>query len=302
MIQSPTDDASGTNGMKAILIGLELSTADSFEPYHHRVRDRDNITVSRCRRSGVIVLDSIGQVEDGYYEAKGGLEYWPAPDRAKALRATEADDRRRAAMIRELLPGRRWLDVGTGLGGVLDLAGSTADGVAAVEPQPGPRSLLDGLGYRTYASIADVPDAAFDLITLFHVYEHIPDPLGFLQVLRRKVAPGGQLCIEVPHAHDALLDLYGSETFREFTLWSEHLILHTRESLRRFVKAAGFAICRIEGIQRYPLANHLHWLAKGRPGGHHVWSELCREDLDRSYARLLADLDRTDTLLAWATL
>jgi hypothetical protein len=87
------------------------------------------------------------------------------------------------------------------------------------------------------------------------------------------------------------------DAFRSFTLWSEHLILHTRESLRRFVEAAGFVDVRVSGHQRYPLANHLHWLKEGRPGGHVHWSMLRDDGLDAAYAAVLVRLDLTDTLI-----
>jgi hypothetical protein len=92
----------------------------------------------------------------------------------------------------------------------------------------------------------------------------------------------------------------GPEAFKQFTFWSEHLILHTRKSLDVFLRTSGFIDISIDGLQRYPLANHLHWLVKGQPGGHKHWHHLESEELNRAYASLLARLDKTDTLLAVA--
>jgi SAM-dependent methyltransferase len=133
---------------------------------------------------------------------------------------------------------------------------------------------------------------------MFHVLEHIPDPIPFLRAMRTRLRPGGIAVIEVPHARDALLSIYESEAFRDFTLWSQHLVLHTRASLSAFVTDAGFGTVRIEGVQRYPLANHLFWLAKGRPGGQAQWPELADVTLDAAYLATLDRLDATDTLLA----
>jgi hypothetical protein len=47
------------------------------------------------------------------------------------------------------------------------------------------------------------------------------------------------------------------------------------------------------------VANHLHWLRHGKPGGHQKWSHLCDEKLDDAYAAVLARMDATDTLVAF---
>jgi len=108
------------------------------------------------------------------------------------------------------------------------------------------------------------------------------------------------LIVEVPHANDFLISFLNLQAFKEFTFWSEHLILHTRQSLEIFLREAGFKNIRIQGFQRYPLANHLHWLAKGKAGGHKHWHHLQTDELNRAYASMLASLDKTDTLIAVA--
>ena len=91
------------------------------------------------------------------------------------------------------------------------------------------------------------------------------------------------------------------DSFKEFTFWDQHLILHTRESLEKFLTAAGFSQISIQGIQRYPLANHLHWLSRFSPGGHESWDFLKDYFLDTAYENKLKSLNMTDTLMAIAT-
>jgi len=74
--------------------------------------------------------------------------------------------------------------------------------------------------------------------------------------------------IEVPHARDFLLSTLDHEGFRKFTLRSDHCILHTRESLTRFMEFVGFKRVSIRSVQRYPISNHLGWLSRNSPGGH----------------------------------
>jgi hypothetical protein len=177
---------------------------------------------------------------------------------------------------------------------------SISSKTVAVEPQESVRKVLIESGYEVYPSVDDVPYNNFDVVTLFHVFEHLIDPLGTLEVLKTKMSQGGKIVIEVPHAKDILIDFLDLDAFKSFTFWSEHLILHTRDSLRIFLEKAGFVNISIMGVQRYPLANHLYWLSRGKPGGHIEWAHLRTPELDAAYADMLAKIDNTDTLIAIA--
>ena len=72
----------------------------------------------------------------------------------------------------------------------------------------------------------------------------------------------------MPSAHDKLLTVSNLKEFRDFTMWSEHLILHTSQSLKKFIKLAGGKKINIKFYQRYNLANHFGWLIDRLPGGH----------------------------------
>ena len=120
--------------------------------------------------------------------------------------------------------------------------------------------------------------------------------------MKKKIGNGGSIIIEVPHANDFLLNVLKSEAFKEHTLWSQHLILHTRTSLHRFLDYVGFKNIVIRGIQRYPLSNHLWWLTKGQPGGHKKSLAMIDDVMTKAYYEsALQGIDATDTLLATAT-
>jgi hypothetical protein len=288
------------NSIQSLLVYLGISSPDSIQEFYPHVRDRNDIKVMRCSKSGVIFLQRSDHIDTlRYYEKKDKLEYWSAKSRQEALLSCVDDDKRRAAQFEKVIRNKRWLDIGTGVGGILDLLGSYASYVRAVEPQETAREELKKLGYRVYRDIGDVKEKDFDVITLFHVFEHMPDPLGSLRLIVSKMEKG-QVIIEVPHARDALITLYDLDAFKEFTFWSEHLILHTRTSLETFLSRAGFKKINVIGYQRYSLANHLHWLSKGKPGGHKEWSFMSNNELDSAYGQTLDRLDCTDTLIAIA--
>ena len=104
---------------------------------------------------------------------------------------------------------------------------------------------------------------------------------------------GGKVVVEVPHAQDVLLKL---DSFKSFSLWSEHIVLYTKQALQKLLKQSGFKNIHIGGFQRYPLANHIGWLVKGEPGGQNSIHIEASE-----YEELLISTDQTDTIIATAT-
>lgn len=138
----------------------------------------------------------------------------------------------------------------------------------------------------------------YDLITAFHVIEHLPDPRAMLTSLARFLTPNGQMIIEVPSSDDALLTLYDCDAFQRFTYWSQHLFLSNSATLEVLARQAGLRVVAVKHYQRYPLSNHLHWLSRMEPGGHQRWAFLDTPELTSAYASALAALGKTDTLIA----
>lgn len=281
------------------LIDLGVIRPEKVQPYFPRVRDRDDIKVLRCSSSGVIFLDTSSGRDVEFYAAKPATEaIVEANDRQVPVSELE-DAERRAKAFGDLIRGKRWLDFGAGRGTGLATIGPLAAQATGLEPNAKDRERASQAGFPVIASLDDAPGQVYDVITLFHVLEHLEKPSLILAQLSERLAPGGLLIIEVPHAKDALLSLFDSEPFRAFTLWSEHLVLHTRESMTAVMEAAGLSVSAIRGVQRYPVSNHLHWLRHGEPGGHAKWAFLDDPDLSAAYERSLAALDMTDTLVAY---
>ena len=291
-----------SNKIQELLIDLKLSTEDSFSEFYPRVRDRDDVSVLRCNKTGVLLLSRTDHITHSNYEEKAQLTYWNAKSRKEVLNDTLEDSLRRAAQFKYAICNKKWLDVGSGLGGVLDELVSFSKKTVVVEPQVDARACMLEIGYDVYPYVSDVPDNDFEVVTLFHVFEHLAEPLDMLRNIKQRMKKGATLVIEVPHANDFLISCLALEEFKAFTFWSEHLILHTRASLYAILHQAGFRDILIKGIQRYPLANHLHWLSKKEPGGHKKRSELRTERLDSAYADMLASIDCTDTLMVTARL
>ncbi|MFH1772636.1 MAG: class I SAM-dependent methyltransferase [Candidatus Omnitrophota bacterium] len=284
------------NKLLNLLISLDICTDDSIYQFYPKVRDRDDISVMRCKKSGVIFLSCCDHAGISHYENIREYKDWTPFDQDQV----KADDLRRAEEIRNLIRKRKWLDVGCGKGGLLKILSQEPEDSCAVEPQKNLRTRLKEEGFRVYPAIDEVPDENFDFITLFHVFEHMADPVGALKSLHRKLSPAGKIIIEVPHANDFLISTFNLKSFKDFTFFSEHLILHTKKSLHAFLSCAGYSNIRITGCQRYPFSNHLYWILKNGPGGHRKWPFLQNNLLNTAYASFLRTLSKTDTLIATA--
>lgn len=289
------------NKIKALLCSLGISNEQSIVPFYHKVRDRDDVSVLKCQKSGVILLSRSDHMEISHYETKQDFRYWGAQDRKTAILTGHEDAQRRFTQFKNIVANKKWIDIGTGAGGILDLLSPISSETIAVEPQESARNALIELGYKVFPSVDGVPCNDIEVATLFHVFEHLTDPMGTIEALRGKMSQGAKVIIEVPHAKDFLISFLDLDAFKSFTFWSEHLILHTRDSLRIILEKSGFSNVSIKGYQRYPLANHIHWLAKAKPGGHIIWDHLRTPLLDMAYGDMLAQMDNTDTLIAVAT-
>ena len=140
----------------------------------------------------------------------------------------------------------------------------------------------------------------FDLVSMFHVLEHLEDQQAHLNSAYKALKSGGVIILEVPHAEDFLIEKMALEPFFDFGFWSEHLILHTRTTIHYFLSAAGFIDINIYPFQRYGYANHLHWLRHGKPGGHDIYKDIPSRDFDQSYREFLCQRNWSDTLIATA--
>ena len=133
---------------------------------------------------------------------------------------------------------------------------------------------------------------------MFHVLEHLPDPVESLRQLSERIAPDGMIYVEVPNVNDALLTLYEVEACKRFLFYKDHLQYFSRASLAETIRRAGLRAIGIWGHNRFGLANHLRWLAMRKPHGHKIWSFLETPALAREYARALAAADLSDRLIA----
>jgi SAM-dependent methyltransferase len=134
----------------------------------------------------------------------------------------------------------RYLDVGCGSGGSLGVARALGWRVAGIEMDEAAAALARR--FTDELHVGDILTAPFapgryDVVTAFHVLEHVPDPVAVARRMLHWLAPGGLLIVEVPNAGGLGARLFGGA-------WSglelpRHLSHFTPETLERVIDKAG---------------------------------------------------------------
>jgi 2-polyprenyl-3-methyl-5-hydroxy-6-metoxy-1,4-benzoquinol methylase len=260
------------------------------------VRDNAALEILECLNCGLVFLSSTAHIDDGFYQ--NSRMHSNIEDIKTWEKDTAFDDNRRFDTYAEMIKNKDILDFGCGTGGFLLQARKMARQVYGIELEERLLTHFLDNNLSVYQSIADF-DHTVDYIFLFHVLEHIKNPLEVLEALKQKLKPDGCLVIEVPNADDVLLTLYKNKAFSHFTYWSPHLYLYNFTTLQMLAKKARLKTKVIQQEQRYPLSNHLYWLAEGKPGGHIKWVFLNNPVLENAYKHTLASFGKCDTIVGY---
>ena len=205
------------------------------------------------------------------------------------------DELRRYLKFRKIIKNKKILDFGCGWGSFL-LKAKDAKSRFGIELRKEYKNYIRSLDKSIFVktSLSEIK-TKFDVIMSFHTLEHIPNQVEILKKLKNKLKVDGKLIVEVPHAEDILLNL---NSFRNFSFFSEHLILHTNKSLKIVLQKAGFKNIKIQYHQRYNFENHLGWFLKNKPEGHKIFKNFCEPELLKTYNKFLIKNGMTDTLVA----
>ncbi len=180
------------------------------------------------------------------------------------------DTRRHVDFVRGIVRDvkAKILDIGTGYGFfVRDMYEAGYRNIAGAELSDERRELARGY---TGAEIHDydvcnpnVDIGTFDAVTLFHVLEHVADPVSFLAAIRKLLGRGACFICEVPNVRELLLET--CPAYRNFYWIRAHLHYFSETALCECFKKAGFGHVDILFQQRYGIVNMVNWITTGKP-------------------------------------
>jgi SAM-dependent methyltransferase len=151
-------------------------------------------------------------------------------------------------------PPGRLLDVGCGDGAFLREAAGHGWIVRGTEFSPAGAGFARAAGVPVFGGElweARLPGESFDVITCWHVIEHVADPRRLVGEMHRLLRPGGVLVMATPNLNDHFFRLaYLVARLKRPRLYEVderevHLFVYSADTLRQLVTLEGFTDVRV---------------------------------------------------------
>ena len=226
--------------------------------------DRGNVERFRCTSSGYGKHDTIVKCQNcglvyvnPHREASAILHDYEEVVDELYLEEREGrvlTFRRNLRPLEELMPperGRRLLDVGCHIGVFLEIAQERGWEAWGVEPSHWAVREAHSRGLHVIEGTLDdlhVADEFFDVITMWDVIEHLPDPLRALRKSYRLLKRGGIICIHTINIESPLARLMG----RHWPwLMEMHLYYFSPRTLTAMLRKVGFTVVKMINQGRF---------------------------------------------------
>ena len=198
-------------------------------------------TVQKCSSCGhgwILNMPSPAELQE-YYESESAVR--------EQYDFSDATIRKHAArLFRWIMQVRKppglLLDFGCGSGAHLELAREMGWQVAGVDFSKTAGDLCARRGISVFKDMESVQkkfsEQSFEVITLWEVVEHLPDPQNFLKQIKKFLKKEGVLAVSTPN-------FAGAVAQRDFAGWNEirppmHLHYFTPQSLSLLLEKSGF--------------------------------------------------------------
>ena len=186
-------------------------------------------------------------------EFLGGLQHFSSQIETKQAMQIK-DEATCFPIIKNILgefAGKRLLEIGSYYGHFLDYARKLGFIVTGLDPDT---SLAEIARKRFNLEIIDgflqdahIGDESYDVVVMFHVIEHMNDPLKEMKEINRIMKRGGIFIAETPR-YDTLWFKILRE--HERSVIPEHFTFFTKNSFSQMVTKAGFNIIQLDTVGR----------------------------------------------------
>ena len=225
----------------------------------------DGFDIVQCTNCSLIYLKNplsiIGEQElyDDYYKISFSQDYHHNSVEPGLRTLWEINDQR-VKMIKTIIPGGRLLDMGSGQGFFIYHAQQHGFSVTGVDVSSRAVEFCEQT-FHIKVNLQNINedfdlDKKFDVITMWHILEHVSDPLGFMKRLRQYLSLKGKLVIEVPNINSLKFRLASAQH-----RWiggnhpRHHKYFFSWKTLRHLLRTAGYA--SVEKLNlNYDLSSH----------------------------------------------
>ncbi|MFN3967427.1 class I SAM-dependent methyltransferase [Flavobacterium sp.] len=112
-------------------------------------------------------------------------------------------------LINAQSPKGKLLDIGAGTGDFLVVAKNDGWQTTGIEPSAKAKGIAINKGVTFAESLAALESNSFDVITMWHVLEHVPNLDEYIVELKRLIKPSGTIIIAVPNFKSFDANFYG---------------------------------------------------------------------------------------------
>ncbi len=239
---------------EVVLVRCPFCGSDDRTEVH---REHGQLLVVRCQACALLYTSPRVKAPEQVYWGSGEAYFEEARlvFAGKAAHHRDPNYLEELSLIKQFKPAGRFLDVGCNMGMLLRHVKRMGWTAVGVEPSPPvARLAIEKLGLDVYnCFLHELPDTereAFDVIALSDVFEHVCEPLEFLNHVARFLGSDGILYIKVPNAKwnvfkQSMLGLFGKVPSGGVWDSYEHVVHYTDRSLARMLERAGFEVLKI---------------------------------------------------------
>jgi 2-polyprenyl-3-methyl-5-hydroxy-6-metoxy-1,4-benzoquinol methylase len=112
-------------------------------------------------------------------------------------------------LINSLSEKGKILDIGAGVGDFLLTAKNDGWQIIGIEPSEKAKSIAINKGISFVNDLSEIEDHSLDIITMWHVLEHVPNLEHQIAELKRMIKPNGTIIIAVPNFNSFDANYYG---------------------------------------------------------------------------------------------
>lgn len=293
-------------------IRCTLCGCSDIELQDYKIRNitDDSCKMYKCKNCETHFMFPLpSQNLDDYYdgtfrEEVHSTKYYDYSELDKVFKSFSSEAKLRVDRVKNNLSSDdRVLEIGSSVGYFIATISEYVKEVYATEWDSKARDYMKNRLSKYNIHVAKNPEdfnIKFDKIFLFHVLEHIENPIDFLKGLKQLLNENGEIYIEVPNVDDVMVKTFKCRPFIEHYYKKAHIFNFNEKGLELIFNKCSFSNYKINYIQRYNLSNNLYWLSTGKPSGRNssVYINFITDKLNNEYINSLKKNKQADTLFA----